>query len=199
MAWHSTAHYESGVACTDCHNPHPKPRSAQLMTINHKDVGRSQRRAMSVDQPEACYKCHQTTYAEFALPSHHPLREGKMVCSDCHDPHGQAEGGLNEVSVNLTCCKCHAEKQGPFLFEHPPASEDCSICHRAHGSVTDNLLRQPTTFLCLRCHVGHHNSHQNLAGSGTLRRALYTDCTHCHTQVHGTDRISNSGHPNFTR
>jgi DmsE family decaheme c-type cytochrome len=92
---------------------------------------------------------------EMSLPSHHPIREGKMSCSDCHDPHGQREGNLNAESLNLTCYKCHADKQGPFAYEHPPVTENCNICHEPHGTVTNNLLKQPATFLCLRCHTGH--------------------------------------------
>ena len=48
-----------------------------------------------------------------------------MVCSDCHDPHGQETGNLKEATINLLCYKCHAEKQGPFAFEHPPVRENC--------------------------------------------------------------------------
>ena len=82
---------------------------------------------MSVQEPEACYKCHPKIYGLNALPSHHPIKEGKMVCSDCHDPHGQYgnENNLKEATINLLCYKCHAEKQGPFAFEHPPVRENC--------------------------------------------------------------------------
>ena len=85
-----------------------------------------------------------------------------MVCSDCHDAHGEAEKGLREPTVNLLCYRCHAEKQGPFAYEHPPVTEDCGICHEPHGTVTNNLLRQPATFLCLRCHSGHRSDHRPL-------------------------------------
>ena len=45
-----------------------------------------------------------------------PLREGKIVCSDCHNPHGTVtEAMLRDDSINDTCYKCHAEKRGPFL------------------------------------------------------------------------------------
>ena len=139
------------------------------------------------------------------LPSHHPIMEGKMVCSDCHDPHGQLEKNLKAETINLLCYKCHAEKQGPFAYPHPPVNENCCICHEPHGTVANNLLRQPPTFLCLRCHTGHRDldhgghphyaerRHDRTAGhSGTTqprrlpreprlepntRAALYTNCT----------------------
>ena len=37
-------------------------------------------------------------------------------------------------SVNETCYTCHAEKRGPFLFEHAPVRENCLNCHDPHGS-----------------------------------------------------------------
>lgn len=192
MAWHSSTHGIAGVACTDCHNPHPRTHVPPSVEIRHASVRRPQRRAMAVQQPEACYKCHPQMYALGNLPSHHPIREGKMVCSDCHDAHGQAEKGLREPTVNMVCYRCHAEKQGPFAYEHPPVTEDCGICHEPHGTVTNNLLRQPTTFLCLRCHSGHRSDHRPLddPGNAVMRQAMYADCSQCHAQVHGSDLIS---------
>jgi DmsE family decaheme c-type cytochrome len=177
----------------------------QVVNINHYSVTRPDRRMMSVQQPEACYKCHQKIYGLNALPSHHPIKEGKMVCTDCHDAHGQKEGNLKEASINLVCYKCHGEKQGPFAFEHPPVRENCAICHDPHGAVANNLLRQPATFLCLRCHPGHNGGHPpggvglEMDQNPTLRQPFYTNCTQCHQQVHGTDRISERGDAFFTR
>jgi DmsE family decaheme c-type cytochrome len=150
---------------------------------------------MSVDEQTTCFKCHADVYAKTSMPSHHPIKEGKISCSDCHDPHGQTEDNLKEPTVNMVCYRCHAEKQGPFAYEHPPVTEDCTICHNPHGSVTNNLLHQPTTFLCLRCHTGHRRGPDfhdaTLLGDvGTdpaLQRAFYSDCTQCHAQIHGSD------------
>jgi predicted CXXCH cytochrome family protein len=41
---------------------------------------------------ERCLTCHQTQRAQMSLPYHHPLREGKMGCVDCHNPHGGPAG-----------------------------------------------------------------------------------------------------------
>ena len=198
MAWHSSSHARYGVACADCHNPHPNSYVQSVVDIQHTHIDRKNRSPMSVDEPQACYKCHADMYAKNAMPSHHPIKEGKMVCSDCHDAHGQTEGNLKEPTVNMVCYRCHAEKQGPFAYEHPPVTEDCSICHDPHGTVANNLLHQPATFLCLRCHTGHRTgpppggpNHDPLMGdvgmSPTLQAAFYTDCTQCHSQIHGSD------------
>jgi DmsE family decaheme c-type cytochrome len=197
MAWHSSTHNLYEVACTDCHNPHPRAKVEQFVNVSHTSINRPKRMPMSVDEPDACYKCHPKIYAMNGMPSHHPIKEGKMVCSACHDGHGQSQGNLKDgATVNMVCYKCHAEKQGPFAYEHPPVTENCAICHEPHGTVANNLLRQPANFLCLRCHSGHRTSplgpnHAPLLGdvgtSPTLQRAFYTDCTQCHHEIHGSD------------
>lgn len=194
MAWKSSSHALHGVACVDCHNPHPSTELPRVLDIRHTKVERAKRLPMSVQDPEVCYPCHQNISSQFFLPSHHPLPEGKMRCSSCHDAHGGATGNLKEPTVNMVCYKCHADKQGPFVYEHPPVTENCAICHNPHGTVANNLLRQPTTFLCLRCHAGHRgNPYTNIDKNLGLRPAFFTDCTQCHAQVHGSNQ------PNPTR
>ena len=223
MAWHSSTHDRYGVACTDCHNPHPHSKVRQVVNINHYGIEEPKRLAMSVQQPEACYKCHQKVFAMNHLPSHHPILEGKMVCSDCHDPHGQMEKNLKAETINLLCYKCHAEKTGPFAYPHPPVTENCAICHEPHGTVANNLLRQPVTFLCLRCHAGPRDLDHGVPsnGNGTngtigpagtpylnnggyrinpdlnvnTRATMFTNCTNCHTQIHGSD-VPSAQNPN---
>lgn len=195
QAWHSSTHNLVGVACTDCHNPHPSSNVEQVVHISHTHVARPGRLPMSVNDPVACYKCHPKIFAQNQMPSHHPIREGKMVCADCHDAHGQQGRNLKGDYVNALCYRCHADKQGPFVYEHPPVTQDCSICHEPHGTVANNLLRQPATMLCLRCHTGHRTTPADHFGipvadidnNPTLRAAFYTDCTQCHDQVHGSD------------
>ena len=43
-------------------------------------------------------------------------------------------------SVNDLCYKCHAEKRGPYAFEHPPFPENCLNCHEIHGSNLSEFL-----------------------------------------------------------
>jgi DmsE family decaheme c-type cytochrome len=195
MAWHTSTHAIMGVACTDCHSPHPSANVPQIVGISHFDVARPQRLSMAVNDPVVCYRCHADVFAKFSMPSHHPVKEGKMLCGDCHDGHGQREGNLRAETLNLLCWKCHADKEGPYAYEHPPVTENCGYCHAPHGTVQNNLLHQPTAFLCLRCHVGHRDgNHGGAAGPRInidtipqLRRGFYSDCTSCHSQIHGSD------------
>lgn len=140
-----------------------------------------------VAEPYVCYNCHKTQQVQMKMPSHHPVPENKMRCSDCHNPHGGPHEMLKEESINETCFKCHAEKLGPFTFEHPPVTESCTNCHNPHGTVADNLLVQSEPFLCLKCHPGPHSRSGNLGKPETMP-SYYSECTDCHTQVHGSDR-----------
>ncbi len=210
-AWHSSVHNLQGIKCTDCHDPHPNSHVQATLDIRHTNVRRPQRRPMAANDPDTCYKCHPQLVAKTQMPSHHPIFEGKMVCGDCHDPHGQALKLLKEPITRLICIRCHGEFQGPFVYEHEPASQDCTICHEPHGTVERNLLRQPQTFLCLRCHSGHRTGptfHDagaptallpDIGKWGYLQKAFYTDCTQCHSQVHGSNVPSQNQPHMFSR
>jgi DmsE family decaheme c-type cytochrome len=113
-----------------------------------------------------------------------PLREGKMVCSDCHNPHGSfTEALLKKDSINDVCYTCHAEKRGPFLFEHLPVRENCDNCHDPHGSVNEASLKMSRPRICFECHGAGHGSTSTLNSQTTMSRS----CQNCHTQVHGSN------------
>jgi len=141
-----------------------------------------------VAEPYICYNCHKAQKVQTNMPSHHPIPENKMQCSDCHNPHGGPNGMLKAESINETCFKCHAEKLGPYTFEHEPVSEDCTTCHNPHGAARNNLLIQSEPFLCLKCHAfPHGTSGLNPANAeGTITQRLVR-CTVCHSQVHGSN------------
>ncbi len=213
MAWHSSYHDRQGVACADCHNAHPDTQVPQIVAIQHTTLAQPVRRPMQVDQPDTCFKCHPKIFALASLPSHHPILERKIRCSDCHDAHGEDYQSLTTETLNQLCFECHGEKEGPFVWEHAPVTESCAICHEPHGTVANNLLLQPPTFLCLRCHTGHSTHGATLQctrchdiNNGNIttlvggfpmnpmipttpqsRQALFTDCTQCHSQIHGSD------------
>ena len=40
------------------------------------------------------------------------------------------------AAQDVACIKCHSEKAGPFVHEHPPVkTEGCVSCHTPHGSA----------------------------------------------------------------
>jgi len=76
---------------------------------------------------------------------------------DCHNPHGGviARGMPQTVNANEPgCFRCHADKRGPFVFEHAPIkTAACSTCHEPHGSANPRMLnRAQVRFVCLECH-----------------------------------------------
>jgi DmsE family decaheme c-type cytochrome len=181
IGWHSSEHAGSGVICLDCH----------AMKEPYKKRGPK-------EQTQLCANCHSDQVALFNLPSHHPLREEKMACADCHNPHGGEEIMLREDNVNDLCLSCHAEKSGPFLYEHEAVQEDCLICHNAKGAMNNNLLKLNETALCLRCHAGHEDTHPRL-NTPALRAGYMNKCTTCHSQIHGSDLPGFTGPSRFIR
>lgn len=172
--WNASAHALNDVSCFDCHKLHQGPQ---------QKVRRDQ-------MSELCYGCHPEVKAANSLFSHHPLREKKMACIDCHNPHGSTQDKMLLGSTpKETCTKCHMEKQGPFVFEHGDVNENCSNCHVPHGSVNNHLLGSAMPFLCLQCHAGHVLSNSDSLGNSApgIKRLFLNRCTDCHSQIHGTD------------
>jgi DmsE family decaheme c-type cytochrome len=167
--WNSGVHAINDVSCFDCHDLHKGP----ILITEPGEV------------KDMCAKCHQKQNIEFSLPSHHPVMEQRVFCTDCHDPHGTINDYmLIQDSVKETCTQCHGEKEGPFLFEHADNTEDCTKCHNSHGSVNNNLLSVREPFLCLQCHPTHRTG---VATAAEGRAARHTRCTDCHSQIHGSD------------
>ncbi|HYA23487.1 MAG TPA: cytochrome c3 family protein [Terriglobales bacterium] len=201
--WIAGPHASNAVRCTECHQTHAygaKSASSKEASFNLMTPGRVAAvedlvpEAKVMMQPrwqvnDACLRCHETQRGQMSLPYHHPLREGKMSCGDCHDPHGGPSGNnLRIANTNQLCLGCHAQYRGPYAYQHPPVTENCLICHSAHGSPNTNLLSVSEPALCLQCHAGHHN------GAGL---PLADRCTNCHGSIHGTDVPTPSGGSRF--
>ncbi len=186
--WPGSVHDTEGLACVDCHDRHvPDDPVMNVQT-----------------QSAVCFKCHQEQRAQFLRQSRHPVQGttsslshvGLMACTDCHQPHGSAgPGALKRNTINEQCYDCHAEKRGPFLWEHAPVSEDCTNCHTPHGSNHENLLIARQPWLCQQCHVARFHSSDVYSGtgippSGADQRMLGKQCLNCHVQIHGSNHPS---------
>lgn len=174
--WQGSMHASRDTTCTSCHQVHTSHDKVRDKTT----------------QAEVCFACHKEQRAQINRPSRHPIREGKVACSDCHNPHGSVGPSMMvRDGINDTCYTCHMEKRGPFVRTHQPVTENCAICHNPHGTTTPNLLRSRPPFLCQQCHepTGHRGQRGTLPGGfstgtgGTIARG----CVNCHTNVHGTN------------
>lgn len=188
--WGGSQHASGDVPCSACHQVHVKSDPVLAKTT----------------QPDVCFACHKGERAQTHRISSHPLAAGRMACTDCHNPHGTTGPKLlARDSVNDTCYGCHAEKRGPFLWEHQPVTDDCTNCHTPHGSTAAPLLKARAPWLCQNCHSGDHgaqlNSGANLAsgavttanGANPLANAAARAqlaaraCLNCHVLVHGSN------------
>ena len=177
--WLGSAHARRGVRCTDCHSVH--------------DAKSPQHQLKAASEPDTCYGCHPAMRAQGLRTSHHPVREGLMTCTSCHNPHdGTKPKMIRADYTNELCYQCHTEKRGPFLWEHAPVRENCLNCHNPHGSNHDKLLVSQQPWLCQRCHLNtrHPGSLYSGINAGTpvqlsSNRATEHACKNCHQNVHG--------------
>lgn len=188
--WRGSAHPASEVTCAACHTVH----RAQDPALERSTAA------------QVCVACHTTQRAQQHYLSTHSMANGAVTCSDCHNPHGSTgPASLRANTVNETCFGCHADKRGPFLWEHPPASDDCSNCHVAHGSNIAPLLKVRPPWLCQSCHGGSIHTSAAFSGRGLAPGAggsspspqlLLRACTNCHSAIHGSNHPSGA---RFTR
>jgi DmsE family decaheme c-type cytochrome len=176
--WKGSMHDARNLSCTTCHSVHsPKSDKSQL-------------KAVSI--VETCVSCHTTEVNKQQRLGHMPVREGKMTCTTCHNPHGTTNVRMLRVGnwVNETCTGCHAEKRGPFLWDHAPVRAACSTCHDPHGSNNDRMLVAKLPMLCQRCHIGTkhpstiYDANQLAKDSNRL---IGRGCVNCHAQIHGSN------------
>jgi DmsE family decaheme c-type cytochrome len=182
--WVGSTHESRNLTCTTCHSVHaPESFEKQLKKGSETQV---------------CATCHrlQVAKTERAV-AHMPVREGKMSCSSCHNPHGSiANVKALRVgnSVNESCTSCHAEMRGPVLWEHAPVRENCTTCHDPHGSSNDRMLVVRMPMLCQRCHIAtkHPASvyDNNAITVSKSNRMFGRSCVNCHSNVHGSNHPS---------
>ena len=181
MPWTGSVHERNDTSCVSCHQVHTP--SDPVLT--------------ATQQNEVCFDCHRRQRSDSMKPFAHPVRFDLMTCTACHNPHhSTTDALLKRATVNELCWSCHTELRGPFLFDHPPASEDCSLCHQPHGSIHPAMLTRRPPLLCQSCHSqrGHPSisftADSAAGGSNPSAMVVNDSCMNCHSQVHGSNHPS---------
>jgi len=104
QAWEGSTHYQEGMDCSSCHDPH---NASLKITLNLKDPS-------SQDASRLCISCHEEASMNFPYSKHN--QQG-VTCIDCHLEH--LEMGDREIhsvadhsfkASIQTCTTCHANQ-----------------------------------------------------------------------------------------
>ena len=205
--WEGSPHEVRDLSCVTCHSIHTpqsgedRPRmpgggtdGREAAASGPRAIGSAQ--LVATSEMELCAKCHRDKVVKLDRSGHMPVREGKMQCSTCHNPHGSMNVRNLRAghSLNESCTSCHADKRGPYLWEHAPVTESCTTCHDPHGSANERMLIAKLPMLCQRCHI--HTRHPSTiydgAVIGTSNRLYARSCVTCHSNIHGSNHASGS-------
>jgi DmsE family decaheme c-type cytochrome len=113
---------------------------------------------------------------------------------------------IKDENNNRLCYKCHADKRGPYVWEHPPVEEDCMKCHTPHGSKAAKLLTEKQPQICQQCHDDSRHPGTPYGANASMtgvkidpvnnsfgRGGLGTGCTACHGLIHGSNAPGTNG------
>lgn len=179
--WQGSPHEGRELSCLTCHKVHHEGQPPAGLLARESEFA-------------TCGSCHLKRKAALMRSSHMPMREGRMTCSSCHNPHGSTGPALLlQDSINENCYACHAEKRAPVLWEHPPVKENCLNCHDPHGSLHPRMQIAKQPRLCQQCHDEARHPTQPYADA-TLGEEFFPNsrmfdrgCMNCHSQVHGSN------------
>jgi DmsE family decaheme c-type cytochrome len=182
ILWDGSQHDNRNVGCVSCHSVHQPVGEHQLVKRT---------------EMETCATCHQAIVNKHYRFSHMPVREGQMQCSSCHNPHGSSNVRLlkSGTTIDESCTTCHADKRGPYLWEHAPVTESCVTCHDPHGTNNERMLVSKVPFLCQRCHVTSRHPPTVYEGyllnnSSNGNKISGRGCVVCHQMIHGSNAPS---------
>ena len=210
--WTGGEHDRSDMSCMSCHNVHHTKFAQWALAsrdraqidgpiLDSLEIKFPEKMLATFTVEETCLRCHTEQRKALFQRSTHlfrtELRNVKVGCSSCHNPHGgEGRKMLANTTVNNLCYTCHAEKRGPFLWEHPPVREDCMNCHLPHGSNNPKLLTGRAHLVCQQCHIHMLPRHSTTAGKPLDIWSINRACINCHAQVHGSNH---PGGRTFTR
>jgi DmsE family decaheme c-type cytochrome len=183
--WQKTEHAKIGVSCLSCHQIHSGTEAGsrrQVVTSPAYVAVKPGHCLLRGSETETCARCHKQQVNEFKQNYHHPIQEGRMVCSDCHSPHPTKSDAKKADIHKQMRVTCHADVVGPFVYEHDPVTgwsgDGCVECHKPHGSHNPGLLKSFSHGLCSQCHTDKAAAHY--AGQTCFTSG-------CHSLPHGSN------------
>lgn len=103
-SWEGSTHFQKGMDCTSCHDPH---NASLKITVNLKNP-------TSNDASRLCISCHEEVSMNFPYSTHN--KQG-VTCVDCHLDHLEnTNTGIHSIADHSfkasiqTCATCHAEQ-----------------------------------------------------------------------------------------
>lgn len=108
--WKVSTHYQRGMDCTTCHDPHSASLKKVTAALESSDP--------TDEVSQLCINCHQENSMDFPYTSHH---QKGVSCVDCHVNHLENEDRTahtvpdHSFNANLKSCNtCHGEQMhGP--------------------------------------------------------------------------------------
>ncbi|MEA4901128.1 cytochrome c3 family protein [Desulfitobacterium sp.] len=192
-------------ACATCHQTHN--------ALNTSLINKTTETAL-------CFTCHDGTGSNINISSgmlsssnnqsFHPIMDtgnpqAKQLfqCSDCHNPHGDADAfgntyekllrvndGTNTVyQGNEFCLACHGKTDRKFTdtyYNNSAGDHHDSIA--AHYDTTNSILDSVTKITCTKCHTSHSGKYTQLTDQ--LEENLCLSC-------HNNQANSHSGQGNI--
>ena len=163
-----SVHGDGGYACVQCHT--------NIGDYPHPESSYSDRRDLSLQLYNACFRCHSGQYEKTLDSVHTKARDEGVrdaaICTDCHgshdtqritDPETHQLTPEARVAVPLTCAQCHDaiyEKyldsvHGSALGEGNPDVPTCIDCHGVHGidDPSTAAFRLQSPAMCADCHA----------------------------------------------
>ena len=144
-------HWRNDVGCTDCHTSHSATRRAEVIP-GQTHFYPKQQDEIAICWPRTCCAEVSRNSASVVTARQRPSLAGRFITRCWKDRSNAVIVTIHTAALNSSrrafrqarmpgCLKCHADKQGPFVFEHAPLKiEGCSSCHTPHGSANAKLL-----------------------------------------------------------
>ena len=142
--WERASMRRTRCRAVSCHSIHGKPGPVVVAPFTT---------SFRPNESDLCGTCHQQVRAATLKPSHHPIIENKIKCSDCHNvarrAHaGDAEGGDGEPAVLLL-----PRRQARAVPVRAPGGRgELPVLPQPAWLGVRKLLNEKVPNLCQDCH-----------------------------------------------